>query len=218
MNILPVVLLALGSAFALCIPAAANQQTPRRDVSELQDASCTVCPKPIDGEGVEIRYRGRTLRFHPGACEHHWTEDPDGVFARVSPRGANFAESPSLVARLRDGWFGFGTYVLVGLLSGAACAYIAVGRGRVAASWFFLGLLFNVLALLAVLVQRKLATRDPEGVPSGMNKVPVTRTPLRCNSCGSENHPSATQCLACGSALKSTAASELSFLRPGETA
>ena len=218
MNLLPVVLLALGSAFTLRTSAGSNQQASCREMTVVENAACTACPRAINGEAVEYRYRGRVLRFHPGECEQHWTDNPDGVFAKISPRAALFAESSTLVERLRNGWFGFGSYVIVGLLSGAACAYIAVGRGRAAANWFFLGLIFNLFAVATILIQRKLLTRDPEGIPSGMNKVPVTRSPRRCSVCSSENHPAATRCLACGGELEAVVRPETTTLRTGENA
>lgn len=174
-----------------------------------------MCPQPIEGEALVVHYRGRTFTFHAGPCEQHWHDERDNVFATMSPNGALFAESPVLAERLWRGWFGFGIYVLVGLICGTVAAYLAIGRGQSAAKWFFLGLLINVFALILLLLSPRLAVQGPQGVPSGLRKVPVTRAPQRCSHCGAENHPAARRCLACKEDLESSVATEVSAVIEG---
>jgi len=72
------------------------------------------------------------------------------------------------------------------------------------------GLVVNVLALAALLaLGRKEIIDAPEGVPRGLKKVPKTRRPRACPSCGSANHPSATSCLACGAVLEAIVDAEI---------
>lgn len=68
-------------------------------------------------------------------------------------------------------------------------------------------LLFGLLALVSVffagfyahhLVMKRSGTST---VPAGLAKIPSTPMPRTCVACGGENHPSARNCLHCGTAL-----------------
>src|SRR5262249_13451233 len=123
-------------------------------------------------------------------------------FASLQPQGALFQGSPEPASPLLGVWFFLGLWVVLGLVCGAASAYIAVTRGLPPIPWFFRGLAVNLVALGWV---RTRAPADPsvfpQGVPRGLRKVPSTRAPLPCPRCGEENHPSARACATCRGAL-----------------
>jgi hypothetical protein len=99
----------------------------------------------------------------------------------------------------------FGLYVVTGLVAGAACAYLAVGRGLAPIPWFFAGLLANVIPLIVILTRHGAdLSRFPAGIPRGLSKVPTTLSPRFCPPCGAENHPAARRCLECGAPLEPT--------------
>jgi hypothetical protein len=54
------------------------------------------------------------------------------------------------------GWLGFG------ILIGGFCAYIAAQKGRSGGAWFFLGLLFGILALVAIAAVRALEKKEKQ--------------------------------------------------------
>lgn len=180
----------------------------------MESADCLACDNAIDGEGMELVHRGRRVRLHPGDCLAHWESDSTAMFAQLQPHAALWDEVDPMGA-MRGGWFWFGIYVLVGLVSGAFAAYIAINRGLPALEWFFLGLAFNVLALAGVLMRPKGNVPALEGVPTGLRKVPVTRSPLNCTSCGNANHPSAAACAGCGATLAPKVDGEMLRVRGG---
>lgn len=65
-------------------------------------------------------------------------------------------------------------------------------------------LLFGLLTLAGLtiagfMVHRMIEKRaGAAGVPAGLAKIPATKTPIACHSCGGENHPSARKCSHCG--------------------
>ena len=114
---------------------------------------------------------------------------------------------------LRGGWLLPGCYVVLGLAAGALCASVAVARALPPLPWFFLGLVLNVLALVILLMRpRGDCSALPGGVPPGLAKVPTTRPPRHCPSCGGENHPSARLCARCGASLEPTVDPEIARL------
>lgn len=165
---------------------------------------CLVCRQAVHGEPVvEARYKGR--RFHVRVdMLDEFRSDPERYFRSLEARSGLFDEVavPEKEARGGYGWFAFGLYVLVGLVFAAACGGLAVNRGRPAWAWFFAGLFFNLPALIVLLIRsRGEAAAVPAGVPGGLRKVPTTRAPIACPSCGSEIHPAARCCNRCGAAL-----------------
>lgn len=165
---------------------------------------CLVCRRAVHGEPVvEARFKGR--RFHVRVdMLDEFRSDPERYFRSLEARSGLFDEVafPDQAARSGYGWFTLGLYVLVGLVFAAACGALAVNRGRPAWAWFFAGLFFNLPALIALLVgSRGEAAAVPAGVPGGLRKVPTTRAPIACPSCGSEIHPAARRCSRCGAAL-----------------
>ena len=163
---------------------------------------CLACGRPVGQGDAAVSYRGRRFVLHRGGCLDLWNDGPETLFARLQPRGALFQEAAEPSSPLLGGWLLFGLYVVAGLLSGAVCAYGALTKGLPPLPWFFAGLAFNVLAI-GVLASRR--ARDlsafPEGVLPGLTKVPATRSPGACGSCGEPHHPAARRCLACGARL-----------------
>ncbi len=163
---------------------------------------CIVCGVATYGlEVVEIRYKGRS--FHVAAKMLDAFEgDPDVYFEQLQARSALFDERAMDGRRRSSGWLYFGVYFAVGLVFAALCGYLAVSRSLAPLPWFFAGLAGNVAALAVLLVtQRGDASTLPAGVPAGLAKVPVTRAPVPCPSCGASNHPAAAACGGCGAAL-----------------
>jgi ribosomal protein S27AE len=140
------------------------------------------------------------------ASSTHWSVSR--MFRK--PRGALYDERPADAARPWATWFWVASYVLVGLLAGAAASNLAVNRGLPGWPWFLIGLLVNVLGVLLVLGQRpRDAVSAPQGIPAGLRKVPVTRAPRACPECGALDHPSARVCGRCGHALVASSVSEV---------
>jgi uncharacterized paraquat-inducible protein A len=143
-----------------------------------------------------------------------WNENSESLFASLQPRSALFQETSKPASPLARGWFLLGLYIMLGLLAGAVCGYVAVARGLAPMRWFFAGLAFNVVALLALLARPRADTSKlPAGIPPGLAKVPTTRTPMPCPKCGAENHPAATRCTGCGADLQPSVESDLQRLR-----
>lgn len=160
---------------------------------------CIVCRQAIhDGEIVELRYKGRTF-FVAAKMLADFEADPDGYFVAMQAHGSLFDESALESPPMETDWLFFGIYGLLGIVCGAACAYLAVGRGLNGWAWFVAGLLTNVVAL-AVLLARKGATVDD--LPGGLRKIPSTADPVACGHCGHPNHPSAARCSDCGGSLQ----------------
>ena len=184
--------------------------TPPRSTSPREGEVCLACGQPVrEGQGLAITYRGRQVALHRGACLETWNLHREALFASLQPRGALFQEPAESPSPLKDAWFLFGAYVVVGLVAGAACAYLAVGRGLAPIPWFFAGLAGNVIALAAVLTRpRADLSRFPAGIPPGLAKVPTTLSPRSCPACGAENHPAAGKCIDCGGPLEPAAEPE----------
>lgn len=53
-------------------------------------------------------------------------------------------------------------FVVVRLIFAAICAFVASGRGRSGAGWFFIGLLFDCFALIVLLVMPDLKKQEEE--------------------------------------------------------
>jgi len=169
-----------------------------------QGEQCLVCRVAVHGEPIaEVRFKGRTFHVRLDMLSD-FRKQPEFYFASLEARSGLFDEG-SVAADPRGGsygWFGFGLYMLTGLVFGAACGAIAVGRSRAPWPWFFAGLVVNVFALAALL------TRGPgepashiDGIPPGLRKVPTTRDPIACPACRSQLHPAARLCSQCGAEL-----------------
>jgi hypothetical protein len=194
------VLILTGGTMAL---AAQESRAPRP--GEI----CLGCDRPVESTDLLLIHRGRRVPLHQGPCFDAWGRNPEAMFASLQPRGALFQEPEGSISPLRDAWFAFGAYVLLGLIFGAACAYTAVGRGHAPLRWFVAGLVVNALALVVLLARpRADLSKLPAGVPPGLRKVPTTRAGVPCPKCCSLNHPAARRCAACGAALQPSVAAE----------
>lgn len=196
------------------MPSVAGQDpvpTTEPDATDTtgEGQSCLACDMPIEGPIQTVQHKGRRVHLHAGDCVDHWLDHTDAVFAKVQARGALYDEQAVSVDGLGPGWLIFGIYVLGGLIFGAACAYVALARGMNALTWFILGFLLNIGALIGLLVMgRGDISIYPAGVPRGLRKIPITRLPQSCD-CGAANHPSASRCSACGATLTASIESEV---------
>ena len=182
-----------------------------------QGEQCLVCNKSVfDMNVVEVRYKGRVFHVADGKMFQVFQADPQTYFRKLQARSVLFDEMAVQSRQMSMGWLGLGLYVLLGLITGAACAYVAIAKGLRPVPWFFGGLFGSVVAIVAVFAaptRRDLTA--PAGIPSGLAKVPTTYGPQKCNGCGSENHPSATKCSGCGSTLTATVESEVTRTTTG---
>lgn len=164
---------------------------------------CLVCGEPVFGEEmVEARYKGRT--FYVAVPMFDWfVENPERYFGVLEARGALFDEGGVGQGGVSLVWLVVGVYIVLGLLAGGVCAYVAVSKGLPAWPWFFAGLVGNVVGVGVVLgVSRRPGVGAPQGVPGGLRKVPTTRQPQPCAACGAMNHPAAGACAGCGAELQ----------------
>lgn len=196
-------------AVLLTSPLIADQDPEREPAAPVEldrkigeGEQCIVCGQTIDGlEVVEVRYKGRSF-FVAAKMLDELKGDPDTYFEKLQARSALFDERAMEGRRTSSGWLYFGVYVLVGLVFAALCGYLAVSRSLAPIPWFFAGLAGNVVALAVLLATpRGDASALPAGVPAGLAKVPVTRLPVPCPSCGTSNHPAAAACSGCGTGL-----------------
>ncbi|MCH9650735.1 MAG: hypothetical protein K0U98_21070 [Deltaproteobacteria bacterium] len=182
------------------------------ETKSAEGEACLVCRQAIrDGEVVEVLYKGR--RFHvSSAMMGAFEEDPERYFRLLTANSALFDEqalegSPS-EPQSHLGWLAFGLYVLLGLICGAICGYLALARGRRAVPWFFAGLAVNGIAIGALLLSPRLLSSSPEPVRGGLTKIPRTRTPVACAQCGTLHHPAAAACAGCSALLSPSVEAE----------
>jgi hypothetical protein len=200
----------------LALPVPAHRAGSARAAAGPQgdaqaSGTCLVCGGKTAPSDPVLHYRGRVVRLHAGACEERWKQDPERWFAKLQPAGALFQEPSGEPGALHEPWFWLGLYVVAGLFCSAVAAYLAVDRGQPPATWFFAGLVGNVAALVVLLfvLPRSAADRSPAGIPRGLSKVPVTRAPRACTSCGAALHPAASKCPSCGEDVEPLVASEV---------
>lgn len=172
---------------------------------------CAVCDGPIEGLAAQRRIGGHRVLVHV-QCAAKFDRDPDRFASRALPQGALFQEQVRPQPPVGRGWLFLALYVLFGLCFGAACAYLAIDRGRPAKAWFALGFLFSLVALIVLLTR----PRPPAGPTApGLAKVPTTREPVPCPGCGASNHPASERCTGCGRPLDPRAPSEVSAALSG---
>lgn len=204
----------------VCLSAGGEQPAeppPGRTVLDQRPGEgerCIVCKQEVHGDEVlEIRYKGR--RFHVKAdMLDEFDAEPLAYFVDLQARSGLFDERAVATREMSLGWLAFGTYVVIGLVFSALCGYLAIGRGHPPLPWFFAGLAGNLAALAVLLATpRKDLGALPAGVPPGLAKVPSTRSPVPCPSCGTSNHPAAAACGGCGAELTPTAQAETARVR-----
>lgn len=217
-NVILITILCLSSVRAQVAnqpPASSRAPTTTADWTVLDQRQgrgeqCLVCGHPIiDKDVVEVRYKGRRFFVAAGDMLRFFSADPDRYFAKMQANSALFDERTIASKPMSLGWLGLGLYVLFGLITGAACGYIAVTKGMPPVPWLLAALVGNAVVLAIILnAPSRKATHAPEGVPSGLCKVPSTHWPIACRQCGNQNHPSATACTGCGAQLDPTVQSE----------
>lgn len=169
---------------------------------------CTVCEKPVKSGDLVYLVDGQRIAVHAGECDAALRAHPQRWLARLAPKGGAFLGTDARVA-LTSAWLYSGLYVVVGLIFAALCAQRSLRTGYSPGSGLLLGLVFNVLGYLFVITRPNRGVKAPAGVPPGLHKIPTTYEPQPCPKCGDQNHPSATRCLGCGSALAPRIGSEV---------
>jgi len=204
------ILLGLIATLALWAPATTGFSEQKVEVTERVE------PRPHERcmvSGAEMRegdpvliVKGRRVPVRAEAVDR-FLANPDAYFSRVQPKSALFTEALTSPA-LWVGWFGFGVYVLLGLVFSAVTSYTAVDRGAPPLRWFLAGLLLNVGGLLWL--NSAVPDTGARSAPAGLRKVPTTAAPVCCTGCGEELHPSARRCHRCGTERAATVESEAS--------
>lgn len=176
---------------------------------------CLVCNEPLHSGDVVYLVYGQRVPIHLGACDSALRAQPQHWLAQLRPRGA-FLGAEADQRALSAAWFFVGSYVLLGLIFAALCAHQALHAGRSAYGWFAVGLVLNALGYLILLTRPKREVLAPAGVPRGLAKIASTYSPQPCPMCGAENHPAASECIACGAKLTPAIDSEVkrAGLRP----
>ena len=184
--------------------------TYRPAVKPRAGETCVVCDKTVGATDRVYEVQGQRVPVHAGVCEAAFGGDPERFLARLKPRGAFLGAEPNLGPNFSLGWFAFATYVLVGLVFGAFCAYRAVNHALKPWPWFLAGFFLNLFGFLA-LVTRPAgdSSKAPAGLPRGLVKVPTTYSPRVCPRCGAMNHPSAASCAGCGNKIEPLVSSEV---------
>ena len=102
-------------------------------------------------------------------------------------------------------------FMFYAVVMGAFCAYLANEKGKDGAGWFFLGMLFGIIALLVLvgLPSEKRTYSPPAYAPDAYRQPEILTAqraaPARlCPYCISEIHPSATVCPHCQRDLPKT--------------
>ncbi len=178
-----------------------------RVVQHAGGSACVVCGREVHTHDPVYVIAGQRVAVHgPGSpCDAAFRASPAKFLAALQPRGAFLGGQPGQIS---FGWFLFGTYVLLGLIFAGLCGQVALNRGHAPLRWFLAGLFFNAFAYAALLLKKRVTVNAPAGVPGGLGKIAATYAPVRC-ACGAENHPSASQCSACGTVLRPSVSSEV---------
>jgi hypothetical protein len=166
-----------------------------------------LCNQPVDEHDAVYLVQGQRVPLHVAEMNEHSASRLSALLAQLRPRGAFIGETPAV--GLSPAWFYFGCYVLVGLLFGALCAHRALHTGYNPISWFFAGLAFNLLGYAVLRTRPRREVAAPAGIPHGLRKIAATYSPAACPACGTENHPSATECLGCHAKLTPQLRSEV---------
>lgn len=195
-------------SFFLALPLASQEMSELSGYTQTEVRPgdyCIVSSKPLGPNDICLLVNGRRVPLKREAVDI-FLKNPEKYFSKLQPKSALFAEDMGVDKSLSLGWFIFGIYVLVGLVFAAFTSHTAVAKGLSPIPWFFAGLFLNAFGYLAILTKKpgEIITN----VPSGFRKVPLTKDPSACSSCGHENHPSAKNCSNCGIALIPKAVSE----------
>jgi hypothetical protein len=208
------VMMRRGVLLLLLMPAAVRSGTvevPYPVERAIEGERCTVCGAVLSEDDVALVVRGRRVPLDKDMVGE-FLKEPERYFAHLQPKGALFQENgdasgATALGGVSRGWFLAGLYVLVALVFAGLSGYAAVGKGLKPIPHFFIGLLFSLFGYLYVLTRP--AKAGPGEVPRGLAKVPLTRDPVPCGSCGALNHPSAKRCSGCGTGLEPRVESEV---------
>ncbi len=167
---------------------------------------CPVDGEPVDDGRFVVLWHGRHYFMDRDECVRMFMGNPEAYARKVEPRAALFSAPHPSRPTFGPNLFYFGLYVVLGILSGGITAYVAVQKGLNARTWFFAGLLANVIAVAMVATCRgqEILFRK-----KGLCKTPQTYEPVPCPNCGRSNHPSATRCAGCDHLLAPTVSSEV---------
>jgi ribosomal protein L40E len=169
---------------------------------------CLVCNRPVEGDQLAYLVDGQRVAVHRGICDSSLRSNPRRWLARLKPHGAFLGAEPGQ-APLAGAVFYAGLYVLIGLVFGALSAHCAFSAGHQPLGWFALGFFFNIAAYLFLISRPRREVRAPGGIPGRLRKIASTFSPETCPRCGAGNHPSAAQCLGCGTELQPKFRSEV---------
>jgi hypothetical protein len=151
-------------------------------------------------------WQGRRYYMESEACLEMFMADPETYAKRIEPRAALYS-APRIDRPTYSPWVLFiSLFVVAGLLSGAVTSYVAVQKGLSGLNWFVLGFALNVIAVVIVFFCRG---REMLFRAEGLCKAPQTHEPLVCPHCGSSNHPAASRCSRCGTAMDPKVQSEV---------
>lgn len=108
-------------------------------------------------------------------------------------------------------------FVLIWLGFAIVTAIAANSRGRGAGGWFFLGLIFGVFALIAVLVMPQVEasqTKDEGSAQSASKPYAGIKKDRLCPHCQKPIEPGAADCLECGAKIAWTPVEGTNVLSP----
>jgi hypothetical protein len=194
------------STLLLALAAAAQVDPLNQRLAPRRGDYCFLCNEALASSDIVYQVDGQRLGVHKEKCDAALRSDPRRWIARLKSRGA-FLGAVTHRQALSPAWFAAGLYVLIGLVFAGLCAHRAFHTGHNPARWFFAGLALNAVGYLLLLLRPARATAA--SVPSGLRKIAATSAPAPCPACGSTNHPSARQCLSCGTALQPAVAAEV---------
>ena len=189
-------------------------------VSAKPGETCIVCDNPVGPDDAVYLVQGQRVAVHAKE-EREFLSHPRKYLMRLKPLGGALlgadSNQPGMANRTGNErqevsrtWIYSGLYVLLGLVFAAICAHRALHVGYSPWAWFGLGLVLNAFAYLLLLTRPKRQVKAPAGVPLGLGKIAATHAPQRCPKCGACNHPSAAECLGCGTSLSPGVESEVS--------
>ncbi len=163
---------------------------------------CIRCGINHEHINTVLQHKGRWLAVCPPCQEFVMAniDSFDYYFDKLEPRGALFQEHDGQISEssFSWGWFLLGLFILMNLITGALAATIAFRKGQPVGHWFFVGLVANIFGVGYAMMQPEIKDQK---LPDGLHKMPTTSSPVYCNNCGAQNHPSAKTCSSCGIAL-----------------